>query len=90
MNEEFDLETIAIMSKLEFTDSELLNLKKDFGKFLEFIAPIKDEPEVPHYNTVGIESLREDIVKPSLSIEYVHKNTPQRNGRFFAVPQAVE
>jgi aspartyl/glutamyl-tRNA(Asn/Gln) amidotransferase C subunit len=50
-----------------------------------------DKTKPKQYNkAIEIKDLRADEVKPSLSIDEVLKDAPEKRDRYFVVPQVVE
>jgi aspartyl-tRNA(Asn)/glutamyl-tRNA(Gln) amidotransferase subunit C len=69
-----DVEHVAHLARLGLTDEEL---------------PTDDIP--PTAQTIELENiLRDDVVKPSLSIEAVLANAPARDGDFIVVPAILD
>jgi len=73
------------LSKLEYNDVS-------FDSILDFVGQIKnakvdDDEDVI---TVPLESLRADVVRPSLPQKEILMNAPKSDGEYFVVPQVVE
>jgi Asp-tRNA(Asn)/Glu-tRNA(Gln) amidotransferase C subunit len=83
---------LAIISGLEFTDTELAQLETDFAEALARVAPILKctPPDVAIFpDAVNLSDLRDDVHEQSISIERALGNA-KRRGRYFVVPQVVE
>lgn len=88
-----DVEYIAKLAKLEYTDEEKEKFTKQFNTILGYIDKLNE------VNTDGVEPLshvielsnvlREDEVGPSLPIGDVLKNAPSKSGSFFKVPKVI-
>ncbi|NLY20032.1 MAG: Asp-tRNA(Asn)/Glu-tRNA(Gln) amidotransferase subunit GatC [Tissierellia bacterium] len=85
---------IASISQLSFSDEELVSFSKEFNDTFEMIKTISN------VNTEGVENtysvnvvpttMREDIVKPSLSNEEATKNTVEKKYGYFSIIKYVE
>ena len=87
-----EIEHLAELSKLEFSEQELVKFEKEFDSILKFVSQVKqanieDEIIIPK---VTLSELRADEVRPSLQRDEVLKNAPRSDGECFIVPQVVE
>jgi aspartyl-tRNA(Asn)/glutamyl-tRNA(Gln) amidotransferase subunit C len=89
-----DVEHIAKLAKLKFTDSEKEKLKGELNKVLEYIDRLN---ELDLSNVAPLESInesenvfREDIVKPGVTKEEALKNAPSKTDNFFKVPKVLD
>ncbi len=88
-----DVEYIAKLARLEYSDEEKKTFTKQFNTILEYIDKLNE------LNTDDIEPLshvielsnvvREDEVKQSLPVEEVLKNAPSKTDTFFKVPKVI-
>jgi aspartyl-tRNA(Asn)/glutamyl-tRNA(Gln) amidotransferase subunit C len=88
-----DVEYIASLSKLNFTDEELENYTHQLNDILTYVDKLNE------LDTSNVEPLshpvenqnvfREDDLKPSLSTEDTLKNSPNRTDEFFKVPKVI-
>ena len=93
MNPIETVEYVAELARLKFTKEETAEFAEQFQKILSYIQTIEE------LDLDGIEPLthiseaenvfREDVVKPSLSLEDALKNAPKRNESFFTVPKVL-
>jgi aspartyl-tRNA(Asn)/glutamyl-tRNA(Gln) amidotransferase subunit C len=88
-----EVEHIAILARLELTQEEKKRFQAELGKIIEYFDQLKklDTTDVPPMtHAVPIENvLREDESKPSLSVEEVLKNAPEKKESYFQVPKVV-
>jgi len=88
------VEYTAHLARIELGQPELETLSKQLHDILDFIDKLKEadvEGVMPTSHILPVNNvLREDIVKPSLPVEEVLKNAPNRQGNFFAVPKIIE
>lgn len=88
-----EIERMEDLSMLSFTESEKESFTKDLEKMVDFINKIKDinlEDKQILNRSVKISDLREDVVKPSMSVEEILKNAPERDVSAFIVPKVVD
>ena len=89
-----DVEKIAVLAKLKFSEEEKLKLQKDMNKILEYIDELNEldltdvEPLENINDTENI--VREDIAKPWLTTEQALSNAPDKTGRYFKVPKVLD
>jgi aspartyl-tRNA(Asn)/glutamyl-tRNA(Gln) amidotransferase subunit C len=91
---EIDIEHVARLARLELTDDEKARLREELGAILEHAAKIGEvatadvrptASAIPRSNV-----LRPDEVTPSMSVEDVLANAPDREDDRFRVPRIVE
>ncbi|EQB62960.1 MAG: aspartyl/glutamyl-tRNA amidotransferase subunit C [candidate division Zixibacteria bacterium RBG-1] len=89
-----DVEHIAKLARLRLTEEEKLRFQKELGKIIEYFDQLKKlntDGVPPTTHVVPLENvLREDAVKPCLSVEEALANAPDRKGNYFRVPKVVE
>lgn len=88
-----DVEYIASLAKLNFSESELENFTHQLNDILTYIEKLNE------LDTSNVEPLshpvenqnvfREDELKISLSTEEALKNSPNRTEEFFRVPKVI-
>jgi aspartyl-tRNA(Asn)/glutamyl-tRNA(Gln) amidotransferase subunit C len=88
------VEYIAKLARLEFSDSEKDKLAGELNKILQYMDKLNE------LDTSGVEPLshpievtnvmRFDEVKPSLSSEEALKNAPSKEKGFFKVPKVIK
>ena len=89
-----DVEHIASLARLEFTDEEKEQYRHHLNEILRYIGQLNS------LNTDDVEPLshvielsnrfREDKVEPGLSAEEALKNAPAKTDSFFKVPKVIE
>jgi aspartyl-tRNA(Asn)/glutamyl-tRNA(Gln) amidotransferase subunit C len=88
------LDELAHLARLQFTDEEKVELKKDLQKMIAFVEKLNEvntegvEPLLHLSNEVNI--LREDEVKGSISREEALLNAPVKDDAFFKVPKVIK
>ena len=88
------VEYIAKLARLQFSDSEKIRLSEELNKILLYMDKLNE------LDTEGVEPLshpveivnvmRPDETSPSLSPEEALKNAPSRQGNFFRVPKVIK
>ena len=87
-----EIEHLAELSKLEFSQEELQSFSKEFEQLVEFADVVKNSSETGdiNYTTVDMKDLREDIPKQSMNVEKLLQNTPKVSNQSIVVPRIVE
>jgi aspartyl-tRNA(Asn)/glutamyl-tRNA(Gln) amidotransferase subunit C len=92
-----DVETVrkvAKLSRLKLTEADIHRYAEQLTAVLGYVQQLSAvhvegvEPmahPLPLYNV-----LREDVVKPSLSVDEVLANAPGKDGPFFTVPKVLD
>ena len=88
------IEYVGILAKLELSEEEKQEAKKDMGRMLDYIDKLNE------LDTDGVEPMshvfpvnnvfREDIVTNGDDREGILKNAPERKEGAFVVPKTVE
>lgn len=88
-----DVEHIAKLAKLDFTDSEKEKFTHQFNDILKYMEQLNS------VNTTNVQPLeqvielrnvfREDVVKPSTQTETALKNAPASTDTHFKVPKVI-
>lgn len=88
------IEYVGILAKLELSEEEKENAKKDLGNMLDYIDKLNE------LDTAGVEPmshvfpvnnvLREDVVTNEDEYEKILSNAPEKKDRAFKVPKTVE
>lgn len=81
------------LSRLNFNDDEIENFKEEFAKTLSQIDELQsvNTDDVETFNKIiNAKNLREDEVKPSLSVQEVIKNSEKSARGMVVVPRVVE
>ena len=88
-----DVEHIAKLAKLEFTEDEKVKFTEQFNEILSFMEKLNelDTSKVePLSHVIELQNVfRDDVVKPSLSTEEALKNAPAKTEQFFKVPKVI-
>ena len=91
---EIDIEHVARLARLELTDEEKVRLREQLGVILEAAAKVgevaADDVPPTAYAIPRSNVLRADEVTPSLGVEEVLANAPEREDDRFKVPRIVE
>ena len=88
-----DVENLAALSALEFSEQEKQEFVKDFSNILEMVNKIQSAQNLEEdvYNrSHKLSELREDIPQESFSQEEILKNAPKQRRNCFNVPLVVE
>lgn len=89
-----EVEKIAQLAKLKFSEEEKIKLQKDMNQVLGYIEQLNEldlmdvEPLENINETENV--MREDEVKPWLTTEEALKNAPAKTQKFFKVPKVIE
>ena len=88
-----DVEHIAKLARLEFTDAEKEKLTYQLNKILDYMDKLNE------LDTTNVEPLshvielsnvmRQDVVVPSFPREEMLMNAPEKTERFFKVPKVI-
>ncbi|MDP1676349.1 MAG: Asp-tRNA(Asn)/Glu-tRNA(Gln) amidotransferase subunit GatC [Bacteroidota bacterium] len=88
-----DVEHIAKLAKLEFSEAEKEKFTHQFNDILKYMEQLNS------VDTTNIEPLaqvielnnvfRDDIVKPSISTDEALKNAPDKTDEHFKVPKVI-
>jgi aspartyl-tRNA(Asn)/glutamyl-tRNA(Gln) amidotransferase subunit C len=89
-----EIENIAGLSRLKFSEQELQEFSDSFGKIVGYFDQLSavntDDVEplktVMEYGNV----FREDVVQPALPTKQALSNAPKHNEVFFKVPKVIE
>jgi len=91
---EIDIEHVARLARLELSADEMTHLRTQLGAILEHAAKVGEvaAEDVPPtaYAIPRSNVLRSDEVRPSLSVEDVLANAPEREDDRFKVPRIAE
>ncbi|MBR4406754.1 MAG: Asp-tRNA(Asn)/Glu-tRNA(Gln) amidotransferase subunit GatC [Clostridia bacterium] len=88
-----EVERLADLSALKFSDDEKQKFIGDFNNILEMVNQLQ-KAEVSAQNVFNrshkLSELREDIAKPSFDTELILENAPKQRRNCFNVPLVVE
>ena len=91
-----DIEHIATLARLDFTDEEFNKLTSDMNNVLGYIDQLK---ELDVSGVAPLENINESVEKntfrndesaPSLSVDDALKNAPKAADGYFLVPKVIE
>jgi aspartyl-tRNA(Asn)/glutamyl-tRNA(Gln) amidotransferase subunit C len=89
-----DVEHVAYLARLGLSDDELTRLEGQLNHILEqyeILAGLPTDHIPPTAQTIELENiLREDVVRPSLSVDDVLANAPARDGDYIVVPAILD
>ena len=89
----FDLEHLAKLARIDFSEAELKTLGPQLGAILEYVARISEvaTPEVePMSHVFKLENVtRPDEITPGLTTEEALSGAPEKRGPRFAVPRIL-
>lgn len=88
-----DVEHIATLARLEFTDEEKAMFAHQLNSILAYVEQLNklDTTSVePLAHVIELEdAYREDVVKPGVTQEEALKNAPAKTDKFFKVPKVI-
>ncbi len=88
------MEHVAKLARLRLTEEEKEKFGKQLSEILEYVEKLNEldtEKVKPAPHVVPLKNvMREDEVKPSLSVEEALANAPAREGKYFKVPKIIE
>ena len=89
-----DVLHVAALARLELTEAEIPRLEAQLNDILEAVGKVSeldlsDVPPTSHPLDV-VNVFRPDAPRPSLSLEDVFANAPERDGDHFRVPPTGE
>ena len=88
------IDNLANLARLHFNQEEKENLKKDLQRMIEFVDKLNEldvsNTEPLLHMSDGVNVLREDEIKGSISREEALKNAPDTDGEFFKVPKVIK
>ena len=88
-----DVEHVARLARLTFTESEKKKLVDELNSILEYMEQLNelDTTKVdPLSHVIDLSNVfRQDIVKPGLTREEALGNAPARGEKFFKVPKVI-
>ncbi len=88
-----DVEHIAELARLKFSEDELNNFTDQLNKILTYVEKLNEldteNIEPLSHPVEGNNVFREDKIKPSISTEEALKNAPEKDEQFFHVPKVI-
>ncbi len=91
---EIDIEHVAKLARLALTADERAALAAQLGQILEHAARVGEVAAADVPPTASpiprVNILRDDVAEPSLPVDEVLRNAPERDGDRFRVPRIAE
>lgn len=91
---EDDVQHVAHLSRLKFSDEETRRFTKDLNSVLAYVDKLSeldtDDVEPTSHSLKLKNVFREDEARPSLTNEQALANAPDSEGPFFKVPQIIQ
>jgi aspartyl-tRNA(Asn)/glutamyl-tRNA(Gln) amidotransferase subunit C len=88
-----DVEHVAHLARLGLSEEEVSKLEGQLNHILEQFAVLSQldtESIAPTARVIELENvLRDDVVRPSLTVEEALADAPERSGDHFAVPAVL-
>lgn len=88
-----DVEHIAALARLEFTDEEKKMFTHQLNSILAYVEQLNklDTTHVePLAHVIELEgAFREDVVRPGVTQEDALRNAPAKTDKFFKVPKVI-
>ena len=88
-----DIEHIAKLAKLKFTDEELAKLEPQMNRILDYVEKLNEldtsDVEPLSHPVEGSNRFREDNPKTSVKREQALKNAPSTDEEYFKVPKVI-
>ena len=90
-----EVDHIAKLAKLKFSEEEKVKLQGEMNKVLDYIDTLNEIPDLdkvePLENINDTENVfREDIAEKCLTKEEALKNAPEKTENFFKVPKVLD
>lgn len=89
-----EVEHVAKLAQLEFSEAEKEMLTKQLGDILQFVEKLGElntDGVEPTYSVVPVSNvMREDEEKPSFTQEQALSNAPEKDMGFFKIPKIME
>ncbi len=89
-----DIRHVARLARLELSDEEMKAFGKVLSDILGFVGRLQQletDGVEPTSHVVPLENvMRDDCVKPSLSVDEALANAPDRSDDYFRVPRILE
>ncbi|MCK4958224.1 MAG: Asp-tRNA(Asn)/Glu-tRNA(Gln) amidotransferase subunit GatC [Planctomycetes bacterium] len=92
--DEAQVRKVAKLARLQLDDAEVTQFSADLSSIVEYIEKLNEldtDSVEPLAHCLPVHNVfREDVVKPSLTVEQVLANAPQRADDFFKVPKILD
>lgn len=91
---EEEVRRVARLARLELDEEELARFTRQLGAILEAFRRLQEvdtEGVDPTFYPLPLHNvMRDDRVRPSLPVDKVLANAPEREGDYFKVPRIIE
>lgn len=85
---------LAELARIDLSEAELTSLTTELGQIVESVAKVSEvaTPEVPatSHPIPMTNVFRDDVVRPSLTVEQALSGAPDREGNYFRVPPILD
>ena len=92
--DEAQVRKVAKLARLQLDDAEVAQFSTDLSSIVEYIEKLNEldtDSVEPLAHCLPVHNVfRDDVVKPSLTVEQVLANAPQRADDFFKVPKILD
>ncbi|MCK5175735.1 MAG: Asp-tRNA(Asn)/Glu-tRNA(Gln) amidotransferase subunit GatC [Planctomycetes bacterium] len=92
--DETQVRKVAKLARLQLDDAEVAQFSTDLSSIVEYIEKLNEldtDSVEPLAHCLPVHNVfRDDVVKPSLTVEQVLANAPQRADDFFKVPKILD
>ena len=92
--DEKEVEYVAMLARIELSEDEKARYSEQLSTILDFFDRLKEvdtENVEPTSHVLDlVNAYRPDEVRPSLGVEAVLQNAPDRANRFFRVPKILD
>ncbi|GMU95611.1 MULTISPECIES: Asp-tRNA(Asn)/Glu-tRNA(Gln) amidotransferase subunit GatC [Ignavibacterium] len=89
-----EVEKIAELAKLKFSDLELENFTHQMNEILKYMEKLNelntDNVEPLAHPVEGKNVFRDDVLKPSINTKDALKNSPITDEKYFKVPKVIQ
>ena len=86
-----EVRKIGLVARLDLSDDAIAGLQEELSTILDYVGQMQeldlDDVKPTTHSTELTDSLREDVLVPSLSQEQILLNAPQSKDGAFLVPQ---
>lgn len=93
-NQSLDVKYVAHLARLSLSEEEITEFQGQLGQILDYIEELNKlnvDDVIPTAHAVARYNVwREDVEKPSLTVDEALSNAPQRNGDLIQLPKVVE
>jgi aspartyl-tRNA(Asn)/glutamyl-tRNA(Gln) amidotransferase subunit C len=92
--DEAQVRKVAKLARLQLDDAEVAKFSTDLSSIVEYIEKLNEldtDSVEPLAHCLPVHNVfRDDVIRPSLTVEQVLANAPQRVDDFFKVPKILD